>query len=430
MSATLTKIKRGTVTDSLVDEWKAIFAKPQPSAGLTGGFMHTYNVEREEPVELLGLCLLGGIDCLYLGDPGTGKTWMLELLLMLIDGVSEDDFFSTLVFKETPADDVLGPRDLPSLKAGVIKRITDGYLPSSVLAYIDEVFKASPTLLNALLDLYANRVLKVGKDRLNANQLLMIVSSSNELPEREDLNAFRDRYGLTYFVQPVRTPEGRIRVMDIQDELQAGGMVMDLSSAPKLELDHITQMRMEVARVVIPRTVKETLVEAQEKWESANHPPSQRRIGQMQKAMKARAWSQGRGEVLRSDMVICQHMAWNNPSDFESARVITLEFASTSAREANRIRESLEPYMTTLADLRKQVNNASPLDRQQVVDDQMVPAFGVMRDIRRLERELKDSVKRAETQGDDTTELEAVAKEIRQADSFIQKTWNASDDED
>lgn len=430
MSATLTQIKRGTVTDALVQEWASVFSKPQPSQGKPGGFMHTYNVEREEPIELLGLCLLGGIDCLYLGDPGTGKTWMLELLLMLIDGVDEDDFFSTLVFKETPADDVLGPRDLPSLKAGLIKRITDGYLPSSVLAYIDEVFKASPTLLNALLDLYANRVLKVGKDRIKADQLLMIVSSSNELPEREDLAAFRDRYGLTYFVQPVRTPEGRVKVMQIQDEHQAGGSSLDLTNAPMLHLDHITTMRHEVSRIVVPDQVMQTMTEAQEKWDSANHPPSQRRIGQMLKAMKARAWSQGRGEVLRSDLVICQHMAWNNPQDYESARNIVLEFASTSAREARRMRESLEPYTTTLETLRAAVNNASPVDRQQVVDDQMVEAFGVMRDMRRLEREVKSAVTRAEQQGDDTTELESVAKEIRQADTFIQKTWNATGDDD
>lgn len=430
MSATLTQIKRGTVTDALVKEWASIFSKPQPSQGKPGGFMHTYNVEREEPVELLGLCLLGGIDCLFLGDPGTGKTWMLELLLLLIDGVDEDDFFSTLVFKETPADDVLGPRDLPSLKQGVIKRIVAGYLPSAILAYIDEVFKASPTLLNALLDLYANRVLKVGKERIDASQLLMIVSSSNELPEREDLAAFRDRYGLTYFVQPVRTPEGRVKVMEIQDEHQSGGNTLDLAGAPMLHLDHIAQMREEVARIEVPRPVMETMTEAQEKWESAGHPPSQRRIGQMVRAMKARAWSQGRGEVLRSDLVVCQHMAWNNPADFESCRTIVLEFSSTSAREANRLRESLEPYMTSLNDLREQVNNASPIDRQQIVDDQMVPAFGVMRDIRRLERELKDAVRRAESQGDDTTELESVAKEIRQADAYIQRTWNATDDED
>lgn len=429
MSATLTNIKRGTVTDHLVDEWKAVFAKPDVRTGKSGGYMHTYNVEREEPIELLGLCLLGGIDCLFLGDPGTGKTWMLELLLMLIDGVDEDDFFSTLVFKETPADDVLGPRDLPSLKQGVIKRITDGYLPSSVLAYIDEVFKASPTLLNALLDLYANRVLKVGKDRIDAKQLLMIVSSSNELPDREDLNAFRDRYGLTYFVQPVRTPEGRVRVMEIQDEIQAGGNVMDLTNAPSLALDNITKMRAEVARIVIPRPIMETMNEAEEKWESAGHGPSQRRVGQMLKALKARAWTQGRGEVLRSDMTVCQHMAWNHPDHFESARNIVLEFASTSAREARRIREALEPFQTKLEELRAQVNNASPVDKQQVVDDQMVEAFGVMKDIRRLRREADNGIETAQRQGDDTSELESVVKEMDRSNDYINKVWVGKDDD-
>jgi Mg-chelatase subunit ChlI len=108
------------------------------------------------------------------------------------------------------------------------------------VAYLDEIFKASPTLVNSLLDIMANRKLKVGRnvhDMRSAPVHHRV--SSNELPDREDMAPFRDRFGLTKFVQPVRAPEGRKAVMRIQDEYQASARNIDMSDAPKLKLDDI-----------------------------------------------------------------------------------------------------------------------------------------------------------------------------------------------
>lgn len=412
-----TAVKRGTVTKGLVARMSEIFAPKD-------GFLAEYNVEREEQIEIAGISLAAGIDPLLLGDPGVGKTWLIELILMLIDGASSADFFNTLVFKETPADDLLGMRSLPAMKEGKIERMMDGYLPKAVVAYLDEIFKASPTLVNSLLDIMANRKLKVGKTTHDVRQLLCIFASSNELPDREDMLPFRDRFGLTNLVLPVRTPEGRKKVMRIQDEFQANARNIHLADAPRITLAELQQVRSEVAHIELPDAVIETMVTAQERWEQAGHPPSQRRIGQMLMAIKARAWLRGDPGATTDDIIVCQHMAWNHPDHQKSAHDIVMEFANVFARKASKAKEALEPILTALADLKKAVDERGS---EGPSDEQMESAFTVMRDLRRMKKHVKDQIEQGKNQGHDTRDLEGVLDEITRAHSWVEKTMVGDD---
>jgi MoxR-like ATPase len=407
--ATATAPKRGQVSKDLVSRHGEIF-------NVKDGFLAAYNIEREDQIELLGLSLISGIDPLFLGDPGVGKTWMIELLLMILDGADSSDFFNTLVFKETPADDLLGQRSLPAMKAGKIERMMDGYLPKAVVAYLDEIFKASPTLVNSLLDIMANRKLKVGRETHDVRQLLCIFASSNELPDREDMLPFRDRFGVTNFVPPVRSPEGRKKVMAIQDQFQADARSIDLSDAPRISLAEVGQIRDEVRCIELPEAVFETMVKAQERWEQAGHPPSQRRIGQMLLAIKARAWTRGDSHATTDDIVVTQHMAWNHPDHAKSAHDIVMEFANVFARKAARMKEALEPILTSLAEVKKEMGGGEP------TDEQMESTFKVMRDLRRMKKEAKDQISQGEAQGQDTRDLESVLDEIDRAHNWVEKT--------
>jgi MoxR-like ATPase len=406
MTTLVAPATRGTVTDSLVSRYGEIFDRKS-------GFLTTYNVEREEQIELLGISLISGIDPLFLGDPGVGKTWMIELMLGCL-GLTKDELFNTLVFKETPADDVLGMRSLAAMKAGKIERLTAGFLPTAVVAYLDEIFKASPTLVNSLLDLFANRKLKVGANTLDCRQLLVIFGSSNELPDREDMLPFRDRFGLTNFVHPVRTPEGRMKVMTIQDEFQANARNVDMSSAPVLDLDEVRQIRTEVAGIHLPDPVKQTLSTAMERWEGKGFLPSMRRQGLMIAGMKARAWSNGRGHVTTDDMVLLQHMAWNHPDHVKDAHDVVMEFANVFARKGARMREALEPITTDLDRIKNEMGTGEP------TEDHLSEAFKGMRSLRTMRKEAKDQIEQGRAQGHDTTDLESVLAEINRAHTWVE----------
>src|SRR5947209_212178 len=146
------------------------------------GFLNKHNVERREEIELLGLSTIGGVDLLFLGDPGVGKTWVSELLVN--ECLVDMSLFTHLLAKDMSADELLGPRDIMAMKSGKIARLMDGYAPTANFCYWDEVFKASPPLLNPMLDLLANRLLKVGGQVVDCSHLITILMSSNDLPDR------------------------------------------------------------------------------------------------------------------------------------------------------------------------------------------------------------------------------------------------------
>lgn len=384
------------------------------------GFLNRNNVERREEIELLGLATISGVDTLFLGDPGVGKTWMIELLVN--DCLTDMSLFSHLLAKDMSADEVLGPRDIMAMKESKIRRMTDGFLPESNYAYLDEVFKASPPMLNPLLDIIANRILKMGGEVQDCSQLVAVFMSSNELPDREDLMAFRDRIGITKKVEPVRTAEGRRAVTDLQLDYQASGT--DTSGLEPLTLSEIGQVREACRTIVVPDAIRDMMGEAQQKWLEKGHAPSQRRIGQMWRIVKARAWAQGRVEVGSDDLLPCQHMAFNHPTDAASAREVILEFATAFTRKAEELRQALEPILLETDKLREQIDAAQGDETEQ--DRLMGEGFKFLRNLRKLKSKAEAQIKQGQEQGQDITSLEEVLTEISRAHDWAEGVLTAT----
>ena len=63
-------------------------------------------------------------------------------------------------------------------------------LPTAQVAFVDEIFKANSAIASALLTLLNERLFDNGAERMEV-PLLCLVGASNELPESEELDAFR-----------------------------------------------------------------------------------------------------------------------------------------------------------------------------------------------------------------------------------------------
>jgi MoxR-like ATPase len=385
-----------TQTSNALAKWESVFG--------ADGFLAQHNVEREEEIEILGLCTTSGVDHLLIGEPGVGKTWLIELLLKCLPGA---ELYNTLIMKEMSADEVLGPRSLKALKNDELVRLTMGFLPSANFGYLDEIFKGPPPVINALLSLMAERTLKFAGKVIDCSQLKAIILSSNELPDREDLAAARDRIGLTKFVQPVRSPEGKRQVADIQiDYIERGGL--DLTDIPELTLADIDQMRAEALATHVPEPVRTSMVEAHGRWQEAGFLASQRRMGQMWRVMKTLAWSQGRDELTTDDMMICEHMAWNHPDDQAKAREILMDYAGHFTQAAAGHRDALEPLLNDLDEAYTMLAS----EDEDTHDNGFDKAWEAVRDMKRLRRKIRDDIEDATQQGHDTRELKRVLEEV------------------
>lgn len=156
--------------------------------------------ERRTHIRVALLALLAGHHVLLLGPPGTAKSQLARALCSCVQGAH---FFEYLLSKFTHPDELFGPVSIPGLKEEDYRRLTDGYLPTAHIAFLDEIFKANSAILNSLLTLINERVFHHGKHR-DAVPLLGLVGASNETPEvGGGLTALYDRFLVRLTVPPI-----------------------------------------------------------------------------------------------------------------------------------------------------------------------------------------------------------------------------------
>lgn len=156
-------------------------------------------LEREEAARLALLAALAGEHLLLLGPPGTAKSELARRLHRTLAGTR---YFERLLTRFSTPEELFGPLSLKALEDDRYERLTDGFLPTAGVAFLDEVFKANSAILNALLTLLNEREFDNGTRRLRA-PLVCAVAASNEVPVDDALRAFHDRFLLRVPVQPV-----------------------------------------------------------------------------------------------------------------------------------------------------------------------------------------------------------------------------------
>ena len=157
-------------------------------------------LERDVPVRLLLLGALAGEHVLLVGPPGTAKSELARRLQRAFVGAR---YFERLLTRFSVPEELFGPLSLRALEQDRYERLTDGFLPTAQVAFLDEVFKANSAILNALLTLLNEREFDNGSGRARV-PLISVVGATNEVPDDEALQAFYDRFLLRVPVGPVR----------------------------------------------------------------------------------------------------------------------------------------------------------------------------------------------------------------------------------
>src|SRR3954468_23149565 len=146
-------------------------------------------VGKDEIIDLLGICLVGGENLFLLGPPGTAKSALVHELAARLEGRS----FDYLLTRFTEPNELFGPFDLRKLREGELLTNTEGMLPEASLVFLDELLNANSAILNSLLMVRNERVFRRGRETRHL-PTLMVVGASNRLPEYETLGALFDRF--------------------------------------------------------------------------------------------------------------------------------------------------------------------------------------------------------------------------------------------
>lgn len=214
---------------------------------------------REREIRLLLLSLFSQQHALLLGPSGIGKSMLSDCVLDALDPEGGDVYtFRRQLNRFTTPEELFGPLSVRGLQRDVHLRLTESYLPGATLAFLDEAFKASSSILNSLLTILNERTFcEDGSCELPSQvPLLMCVFSSNEIPPENDtsVRALFDRILIRLPMKPLQGEE----LVAMLGSMHRGGPGGEPSSPEAflrrgdiLRIKEYSQERVEVPEAVI-----------------------------------------------------------------------------------------------------------------------------------------------------------------------------------
>ena len=277
-------------------------------------------VGKDEIIDLLGICLVGGENLFILGPPGTAKSALVHQLAGRLEGRT----FDYLLTRFTEPNELFGPFDIRKLREGELLTNTEGMLPEASLVFLDELLNANSAILNSLLVALNERMFRRGKETRPLAALLF-VGASNHLPEDDALHALFDRFLL-------RVPCDNVPGERLSEVLAAGWkLAAGTGTAAKssLHFDEIRQAQTALAGVELG-AIRHPFAELVHRIRHAGIPVSDRRAVKLQRVIAASALLCGRAAARLSDLWVVRHI-WDTE---EQQEVLASLVGQTLARES------------------------------------------------------------------------------------------------
>lgn len=280
-------------------------------------------VGKEKVMKLGLLSILSGENMILVGPPGTAKSEISRRLREILADSGSETYFEYLFTKFTTPEEIFGPLSIKQLQNDKFERNTEGYMPSSRIVFLDEIFKANSSILNTLLTILNERVFHNGLKR-EKTPLISLIGASNELPfENDELTALYDRFLIRAIVGYVSDDEIEM-LLDIKET------DMEIPAEIKFTESDLNEIRNESEKVRVTFGIKRTIIQIRQEYNKIfaedNHEIiSDRKLVKMVKLLKVSAYLNGRDKVDFSDLMLLTNCLWNNPENIEKVTKLVLE---------------------------------------------------------------------------------------------------------
>ena len=299
--------------------------------------------EKDEAVRLGLLTAFAGESMFMLGAPGCAKSMVTRRIkeAFAAEGNEKVKYFETLLNQFTTPEEVFGNISLKALNGELpetngkeeYRRLTEGMLPEADIAFLDEIWKASPAILNTLLTIINERKFHNGSKVMKV-PLKGLFAASNELPAKnKGLEALYDRFIFRVLVDFIQNENDFFEMISqpaadeftlSEDEKELLVTSKELKEWAK-EIDKVTLS--EVSKNVITAIRKEMILQnekmtEEDKKNGEEFEVGDRRWKKIAHILKTSAFLNDREEVDLMDCSLIENCIWGTEKQQKLARDI------------------------------------------------------------------------------------------------------------
>ncbi len=344
--------------------------------------------ERDDVIDGAFCALLTGSHLLLIGPPGTAKSQLANEICRKITGAR---YFQWLLTKFTTPEELFGAVSLKGLENDEYRRVTSGKLPEAHIAFLDEVFKASSSILNTLLTIMNERIFYNGTEKVRI-PLISLFGASNELPSEEDeLEALYDRFLLRYVVDYIKEDFRFLKMLNTGNETSEEGVITS---------EELDSCREEAQMVKLPSNILKLVSRIRKELAKKGITPSDRRYKQSVSLLKSRAYLEGRSEVSEDDLRFLENVLWREPG--EKAEIQSV------------IHQSLHGWRDRLRELLIQAKELDSYSKREWESEEMLIKANIeaQTKLKHIGAKLDELVEECRERGKPTDEIKTAGEEI------------------
>jgi len=280
-------------------------------------------LERGDLIDGALSALLSSQHVLIIGPPGTAKSMLADEICRRINGA---DYFQWLLTRFSTPEEVFGAVSLKALEQDEYRRVTLYKLPEAHIAFLDEVFKANSSILNAILTIINERFFHNGREIVSV-PLLTLFGASNELPEDDELMALYDRFLLRFVVDYIVEDFRFLRMLETSPQTEK----------TTITLEELRAMQAQVRDITIPDYIYRTIADIRRELRKKTIQASDRRYRQSLSLLQAHSYLTGGDRVTEKDLFVLEHALWRDPGEQKEVHSTIHELVFGYEAEVNEL---------------------------------------------------------------------------------------------
>lgn len=309
-------------------------------------------LEKDEAISLSLLSLLAGKSIFLYGPPGTAKSLVARRVSCAFES---NKFFDYLMNRFSTPEEIFGPLSLENLRKDKLVRNTEGFLPAADFAFLDEIWKSSPAILNALLTIINEKKFRnilasdaelnpqnLSQEKLDKVPLKGLIAASNELPAKgQSLEALYDRFIMRLIVPRIESKSNFEKLLNTKNVVD----FIEIDESLKFSNAQLDSIKNAANAVEISQVALNVLKRFKERLESYNASAlknntqiidvSERRWVNIMELLRVAAVLNDRSEIEISDLGLLKHCLWDKQEQKEQIEKLLSESIKDFSPVAN-----------------------------------------------------------------------------------------------